>query len=474
MDETQVLEPEVLEPEAAETETMAPTIVAVPTRRRWRAVMVVIGRPTDDGRQFDAITWRDPPLSLLWQIETADGHDGAVVVGRVDAIYPDAEDQSVIWAEGVFDVHSEMGRECLRLVDEQMLRGVSVDAAVLDALIEESGLRRFSGKVGALTVCAFPAFEECQIMLLDDEPAEDEAMPMMSAEAAAGEAEEHVARTESSLTFDRAVSLIASGIPVGAPPREWFDDPGLGRRSGFHVTDDGRIFGHLYGWGECHVGSPPGRCVQVPRGGSYRYITGVDGRGVRCADGTFVQTGPLCIAADHADLELGWVAAKDHYAHTSLAVADVVCGEDQYGIWVAGAVRPGITDEQLHVVRASAPSGDWRFIGGRLELILPLMVNMPGFPALAASGAPIAFHIEDGEVTALVVRSEMAGEDCGCGGEGHAVLDDVLARLSAAEAVIGRITAAERAEVDAAIVRMEADLGLDPESLIARMETTIG
>jgi hypothetical protein len=70
-------------------------------------------------------------------------------------------------------------------------------------------------------------------------------------------------------------------------------------------------------------------------------------------------------------------------------VADVIAGEDQFGIWVAGALRPDITPAQIRAFRASSPSGDWRPINGRLELVAVCAVNVPGFPiarAIAASG----------------------------------------------------------------------------------------
>jgi hypothetical protein len=72
---------------------------------------------------------------------------------------------------------------------------------------------------------------------------------------------------------------------------------------------------------------------------------------------------------------------------------DVAAGEDKHGIWVSGALRPDVTEEQLRSIRASSVSGDWRPINGKLELVAVCAVNAPGFPiprARVASGAPIA------------------------------------------------------------------------------------
>jgi hypothetical protein len=74
--------------------------------------------------------------------------------------------------------------------------------------------------------------------------------------------------------------------------------------------------------------------------------------------------------------------AQKHYAHTGFAVADVNIGEDAYGIWVAGAVRPGATEEQIAALRAGGQSGDWR----NNEMIASLTVNVPGFPMALVSG----------------------------------------------------------------------------------------
>jgi len=58
----------------------------------------------------------------------------------------------------------------------------------------------------------------------------------------------------------------------------------------------------------------------------------------------------------------------------------VVAGEDEHGIWIAGGVRDGVTPEQRAELQAAALSGDWRKVGGNLELVAALAVNVPGFP----------------------------------------------------------------------------------------------
>jgi hypothetical protein len=95
----------------------------------------------------------------------------------------------------------------------------------------------------------------------------------------------------------------------------------------------------------------------------------------------------------------------DHYDSTSSGVADIAIGEDDFGIWVAGSVRPGVTEEQIYELRASDISGDWRDTGGSdLELVAALAVNVNGFPVIsvAASG---------GRQTSLVAAGRVTRED---------------------------------------------------------------
>lgn len=170
------------------------------------------------------------------------------------------------------------------------------------------------------------------------------------------------------------------------PHVDWFRDPQLSGPTPLTVTDDGRIYGHLALWGTCHTGF--GReCVQPPSSTSgYAFFrTGV----VVCDDGTEMPVGRITLDTTHAGRRHGPADTIAHYEHTGLGVAHVAAGEDAYGIWVAGAVAPHATDEQIARLRVSPLSGDWRSVGGQLELVAALAVNTPGFPvprALVASG----------------------------------------------------------------------------------------
>lgn len=240
-----------------------------------------------------------------------------------------------------------------------------------------------------------------------------------------------------------SVRLVASG-GTDAPPREWFDDPGLTGPSPIVVTEEGRVFGHLATWDTCHIGFKDA-CTTPPQSISdYAYFqTGA----VLTTDGE-VAVGQITIDTGHAGLSLSARPAAAHYDDTGTAVADVCAGEDEHGIYIAGAVRSTATPEQVARLRASALSGDWRTIGGNLELVAALAVNVPGFPiprtSLAASG---------GQQTALVAAGivEVAGQQVE-----RASLEEIVGR-----AVDERLSA-DRRKSEMSQIMVKA--GRDPRS----------
>ncbi len=200
--------------------------------------------------------------------------------------------------------------------------------------------------------------------------------------AAAVLAQPDDAKMQPALTF-----ITAAAGKVKAPPADWFLDPQLDGPTAVTVTDEGRIFGHVATWGTCHIGFP-GKCVTPPNSASsYAYFrTGA----TPVAEGGTVPTGALTVGTGHADIKAKAAQAMAHYDHTGANAGNVSAGEDAYGIWIAGAVNPYATEAQVYALQTAALSGDWREIGGSLEMIAALAVNVPGFPiprvALAASG----------------------------------------------------------------------------------------
>jgi hypothetical protein len=326
----------------------------------------------------------------MWQIQTGEGHDGSVLVGRIDRV--ERTDDGLGNAYGVFDI-GPYGQEAQRLVESGMLRWISadldkfeVDESKSDPETGQMFIKK--GRLMGVTLVPKPAFQECTIELV---PVEETQMPMDAVPSVIS-----------------ASASIAAAIPV-EPPSIWFDRPVLNGPTPITVDDNGHIFGHIATWDINHIGMA-GQ-VRVPRSASnYAYFhTGV----VRTAEGNDVKVGQLTLAGGHAPIHLDAALAVRHYDDTASAIADVHAGEDAYGIYVSGALRPGTTPEQIRALRASAPSGDWRAINGRLEMVAVCQVNVPGFPvprSLAASGAMTAL-VAAGSATLMAIRAEENKEE---------------------------------------------------------------
>lgn len=197
---------------------------------------------------------------------------------------------------------------------------------------------------------------------------------------------------------DERGSIVASGHPIEppvCPPSGWFEPPLLSEPTPLTVDDDGRIFGHLAVWGQCHVGYAD-RCITPPSSATQyaHYRTGE----VLCDDGSRIPVGQITLGTGHADHSASARDTLRHYDNTGSAVADVIAGEDEFGIWLAGALRPGLAPERIRELMAADVSGDWRRIGGSLELVGVLAVNVPGFPKLRVREA-------EGLVASLQVRA---------------------------------------------------------------------
>jgi hypothetical protein len=184
-------------------------------------------------------------------------------------------------------------------------------------------------------------------------------------------------------------AILASVAPV-APPRIWFDNPGLAEPTPLTITDEGRVFGHLAEWKVCHLGIG-NSCVVAPKSRTnYKHFRLGP---VVTDDGSTVHVGKITLGTGHAHPQWGIMPARDHYDNSGWAAAVVNVGEDPHGIWVSGALTANMTPERVAELRRSPLSGDWREVNGNFELIAALAVNNPGFPVL---------HVHDGKDFSLV------------------------------------------------------------------------
>jgi hypothetical protein len=254
-------------------------------------------------------------------------------------------------------------------------------------------------------------------------------------------------------------AMTASNAPV-KPPKAWFEDPKFTGKSRIQVTEDGRVFGHAAAWDECHTGMD-GVCITVPKTRTnYQYFTLGE---VITLEGETLDVGTVTMGTGHAAAEWGASRSLAHYDDTGTQVAVVRAGEDKFGIWVAGALVPGLADERVAELRRSPLSGDWRRLRGNLEMIRVLAVNSPGFAILRQENArPLSLvaagivspmdSIVAPESTPLAVGEDPEPQD-------RFGLDDVA--MAAARMVESRQDRRERLEILLATQQMERGSRLD-------------
>lgn len=249
-------------------------------------------------------------------------------------------------------------------------------------------------------------------------------------------------------------ALAASAAPI-VPPKAWFKDPGLTQATPLTITDEGKVFGHIASWTTSHIGM--GRGVKPPRSASkYAYFR----TGELRTDEGDIQVGQLTLAGGHASLQASAEEAVKHYDDTASAVADVIAGEDAFGIWVAGALRPDVTPSQIRAFRASSPSGDWRPINGRLELVAVCQVNVPGFPiarAITASGGVPGALVAAGAAYLAELRESTK-------------IEDLESRINKIEnSTLSADVAAVRNRMSAVLASRDAELASKAEAARQRM-----
>lgn len=368
----------------------------------WHAVATVEGVQVAGAmgkREFapGSLKTRALPLPLMLQREASHGSGqpgGAVICG---AITESERDGARILNGGVFDTSAD-GVESERLVDTQMMRFVSIDAEVLEyELVMDDDLDIFDALFGGgeileryteanqigLTIVPFPAFAGCVITLADVD------LPATSYDNLDG-----VENPDGPLAVAASAGA-AWAATAEHPPAAWFQNPNLPRLTHATVTADGRVYGHAAPWNESHVGYSSYRpAPKSPSGYSY-FLTGktevIDDEG----NVSEVMTGRITLGTSHAASRQSYAEAVSHYDHTGFALADVACGEDEFGLWFSGALRPEATKEQVRVFKASDVSGDWRPIRGAFDMIGILTVNAAGFPIPGSLTAAAAALVPD-------------------------------------------------------------------------------
>lgn len=181
------------------------------------------------------------------------------------------------------------------------------------------------------------------------------------------------------------------------PPTEAFQNPQLSEYTRLTLSADGRyVYGHVADWRATHI-SYQGRKVRPPR--SRTDYAWFHRHAIRTDDDQLVRVGHLTFGPGHAGPDGSLQAAVQHYDATCAQGALVHAGEDEHGIWVAGALLPTLSLPDRNAVAMADLSGDWRHDGTNLEMIAAHCVGVPGFlssrdqagrmQAMAADASPI-------------------------------------------------------------------------------------
>lgn len=418
----------------------------MPKYRSFTSVLAVIGEETDDGRMFADdidLRFRDFPLPLLWQRQAAGGHYDAFTVAVIQNAW--VSGKQVISTGYMLDTAE--AREAMMQI-EHGVTGPSVDLGDVEwEMRDKSGnpiteeawwddpdmeivQTVLSAKVLAATLVSTPAFGSTSITLGDEIEIGEDALV-----AAAG-------------------LMVAPEIIDQTYPAELFADPGFTEPTPPHITPDRRIQGHLAAFNVCHIGIQDS-CVLAPRTQT-DYAWFHTSPPVKTDDGGKVKVGRLTVGGGHAGERLNIGATVSHYDDVGTAFALVHVGEDDHGIWFSGVPAPGATAEQIAKGLAAPLSGDWRNVGGNLELVAALAVNTPGFP-LIASGAT-----DENDAPMSLVASL---GPCGDAPNKLAATPAEMAKLIASE-----MRAAEKREATARAIIADVDRRNEALELISKME----
>ena len=342
--------------------------------------IALIGSPTSDGRMLSTgieLSFRTFPLPLMWCKQSKEGHSDSYTVGVIESARvegnnvlasgyllntPEADDAANEISHGVSNPSVDLANADWAYTD---INGAPLDESSLAETIDAGGdlYMTFSkAELIGTTLVATPAFDTKIGLNTDRE--------------------------------SRAVALVASAAAEFKPKvydHRMFANPNLTGPTMPTMGEDGRIYGHLAVFGQCHR-SIQTECIMVPRSPS-DYTHFHTSPSLRLDDGSRLPVGRLTVGTGHADPRLGAAPAAAHYDNTGACFALVRVGEDAHGVWFSGVAAPWATPEQVEQGIHAPLSGDWRNLGQGLDLIAALSVNTPGFAARGRDddqGQPIA------------------------------------------------------------------------------------
>jgi len=338
------------------------------------AVIGLVGQPTSDGRMLSSgieLSFRSFPIPLMWCKQSKQGHLDSFTVGVIESaemrgeqivasgyLLNTAESDAAATelAHGVSSPSVDLASAEWEFTD---INGVPLDGDAED--VADAYMTFTKAELIGTTLVATAAFGDTKLALND-------------------------ARES------REVALVAAAqFQPKTYDHRLFENPNLAGPTMPTMGDDGRVYGHLAVFGQCHR-SIQTECVMVPRSPS-EYAHFHTSPSLRLDNGSRLPVGRLTVGTGHADPRLGAAPAAAHYDNTGACFALVRVGEDAYGVWFSGVAAPWATPEQVEQGVSSPLSGDWRNFGQGLDLIAALSVNTPGFSARGRDddqGQPIA------------------------------------------------------------------------------------
>lgn len=195
------------------------------------------------------------------------------------------------------------------------------------------------------------------------------------------------------------------------PPAEWFTPPkGMKPDTHIHVDDNGRVYGYVTHWGRCLLDGS-NECW-TPESSPSNYSLAHQGDTV-VEDGSTIKTANIGGGEGHAPAMSGVSGVARWYQDTSTQLMRVRYGDDDEGIWFAGSLWPDVSELEIARLRASALSGDWRWIGdeSRYDFLGSCCVNVPGLPLYRAASLGV-----DGSPRTVFGGYAMCDNNCdGCG-----------------------------------------------------------
>ncbi|MBF6416973.1 phage minor head protein [Nocardia cyriacigeorgica] len=327
------------------------------------------------------------PLALRWQKTADPGHDGAYTVGVLESVQVR---DGAVWGTGTM-LDSPEAAEAIQQLEAKVTRP-SVDlVARSEVLTDVAGnpitpetaeqmwmegaavvSRIDVAEIVAATLVSVPEFRDAY-MVIGDAADEPPAMPLVA----------------------------AASITIPTYPADAFAIPEADEPTPIHVTDDGRVMGHLATWDTVHRAHLNKDNPPTP----YRSHSGYaefHQSSVRTDDGELLRVGRLTVGGGHGPAGRGMRAALDHYDNVATTWALVRAVDGNLGIWVSGVVNPDADEKMIRAAIGAPHSGHWERVAGVPELIAAHAVNSPGFPiftrqrdrdgdlALVASFAPRA------------------------------------------------------------------------------------